>query len=84
MCSNYREYTKTFIVLGKDKVRKKLILQAIEIGYEVVRMISNHSTVSKYVRVELGSVIFPHVVIESNAIIGQGWIITSNTSMISV
>lgn len=79
--SFYLEYTKIFIAIGNNILREKLINQAIEIGYELVALISNKSSVSSYTNIGIGSVIFPNAVVESNAVIGEGCIVAANTTI---
>ena len=66
MSSYYPEYTHIHIAIGNNSVRNKLLLQAKELGY---------ATIGE------GSVLFPHAVIEANAVIGKGCIITANTTI---
>lgn len=81
MSSFYLEYTKIFIAVGNNILREKLIKQAIEIGYEVVTLISNQSSVSPFSSIGIGSVVFPNTVIEANAVIGKGCIIAANVTI---
>lgn len=81
MSSYYLEYTKIFIAVGNNKVREKLTKQAIEIGYEVVTLISSKATVSSYASIGLGSVVFSNAVIEANATLGNSSIIAANTTV---
>lgn len=81
MSSYYLEYTKIFIAIGNNEVRERLTLQAKEIGYEVINLISKYTHISSYATLSMGCVIFPYVVIEANATIGEGCIITANTTI---
>lgn len=81
MSSFYLEYTKIFIAIGNNKVRKNLFLRALEIGYEVVTLISSKAIVSKYAEINIGSIIFPNAVIEANVILGKGSIVGANTTI---
>lgn len=81
MSSFYLEYTKIFIAVGNNILREKLIKQAIEIGYEVVTLISNKSSISSYANIGIASVIFPNAVVEANATIGEGCIVAANTTI---
>ena len=81
MSSFYLEYTKIFIAIGNNEVRKKLSKQAKEIGYEIVTLISKRASVSQYASIDSGCVVFPFVVIEPNAVINKGCILTANTTI---
>lgn len=73
------KYANIFIAIGNNKLRKKLITQAQEIGFNVVNLISTSAIVSKYSKVGCGCVVFPNVVIEPNSILGNGCIVCANT-----
>lgn len=77
----YQEYKDIFIAIGSNKLRKKLIEQASKTGFNIVSLISKKSIVSKYARIDKGTVIFPGAVVESNAVIGKGCIITANVTV---
>ena len=71
----FPQYNNVFIAVGNNAFRKQLYLQAKEIGYNVITLISKQATVSKYASIKEGSVIFPHAVIEPNATINHDAII---------
>ena len=77
----FPEYLDIFIAVGNNAFRKKLFNQAKEIGYNIITLISNEATVSKYASIKQGSVIFPHAVIEPNAMIGSNCIICANATI---
>ncbi|WP_455683539.1 PglD-related sugar-binding protein [Thomasclavelia sp.] len=79
MSSYYPEYTHIFVVIGNNKVRSKLILQAQEIGYSLPILKHSTSVVSRYASIGDGSVVFPNAVIEANAAIKEGCIIAANS-----
>ena len=81
MSSYYPEYTHIHIAIGNNSVRSKLLLQAKEIGYSLPILQHSSSVVSGYASINEGTVLFPHAVIESNATIGKGCIITANTTI---
>lgn len=70
-----------FIAVGNNAFRKQLFNQAKEIGYNIITLISNEATVSKYASIKQGSVIFPHAVIEPNAMIGNNCIVCANATI---
>lgn len=77
----FPEYLDIFIAVGNNTFRKQLFNQAKEIGYNIITLISNEATVSKYASIKQGSVIFPHAVIEPNAMIGNNCIICANATI---
>ena len=77
----FPEYLDIFIAVGNNAFRKQLFNQAKEIGYNIITLISNEATVSKYASIKQGSVIFPHAVIEPNAMIGSNCIICANDTI---
>ena len=77
----FPEYLDIFIAVGNNAFRKKLFNQAKEIGYNIITLISNEATVSKYASIKQGSVIFPHAVIEPNAMIGNNCIVCANATI---
>ena len=81
MSSYYPEYTDIFIAVGNNKLRKKLSLQAKEVGYHLTSLISPDCYISRFADIGDGIVVFPHAVIEANASIGEGCIITSNITI---
>lgn len=76
--SYYPEYTHIHIAIGNNKARSKLLLQAKEIGYSLPILKHSSSVVSKYASINEGTVIFPHAVIEANAVIGNCCIVASS------
>jgi len=77
----FPEYLDIFIAVGNNAFRKQLFNQVKEIGYNIITLISNEATVSKYASIKQGSVIFPHAVIEPNAMIGNNCIICANATI---
>ena len=77
----FPQYNNVFIAVGNNAFRKQLYLQAKEIGYNVITLISKQAAVSKYASIKEGSVIFPHAVIEPNATIGYNCIICANETI---
>lgn len=77
----FPEYLDIFIAVGNNAFRKQLHDQAKEIGYNIITLVSNKATVSKYATIKQGSVIFPHAVIEPNARIGNNCIICANATV---
>ena len=81
MSTYYPEYPDIFIAVGNNKLRKKLSMQAKEIGYYCPSLISPDCYISRFAHIGEGTVVFPHAVIEANANIGEGCIISSNVTI---
>lgn len=81
LSSFYPEYTDIVIAIGNNEIRKRVLLQAKEIGYHLISLISLRAVVSEFAQVGEGSVIFPNAVIEANSKIGIGSIISANTTI---
>lgn len=77
----YHEYKDIVIAIGNNKLRKQLSNKAAELGYNLISLISKKSTVSNYAVIDRGTVIFPNAVIEANAAVGKGCIITANITV---
>ena len=77
----FPEYLDIFIAVGNNAFRKQLFNQVKEIGYNIITLISNEATVSKYASIKQGSVIFPHAVIEPNVMIGNNCIVCANATI---
>ena len=79
MSSYYPEYTHIHIAIGNNSVRSKLLLQAKEIGYSLPILQHSSSVVLGSITA-WGNIIVPSL-IEPNATIGKGCIITANTTI---
>ena len=77
----YPEYKDIFIAIGNNKLRKKLIHKAKNTGYHVISVIAPDAAVSSYATIKEGTVVFYNAVIEADAKIGTGCIITANTTV---
>ena len=54
----FPEYLDIFIAVGNNAFRKQLFNQAKEIGYNIITLISNEATVSKYASIKQVTVSF--------------------------
>lgn len=77
----YPQYKNIFIAIGNNAYRKELYLKAKQIGFNVVTLISNKATVSRYASINDGCVIFPNAVVEANATVGKNCIICANVTI---
>ena len=81
MDNYYPEYEDIFIAISNNELRKKLINKAKCIGYHVISIIAYNAVVSPYASIKEGTVVFNNAIIEANANIGAGCIITANTTI---
>jgi len=70
-----------FVALGSNKIRKKLMLQVEELGYEIISAISPYSVISRFATIGKGTVVMPGAIVNANAVIGQGCILNTNCSI---
>lgn len=75
------EYQDVFVAIGNNTLRKTLISKAEELGYHLVSLISLRAVVSDFAKIGKGSVIFPGTVVEANANLGEGCIVTANATV---
>lgn len=75
--SFYGEYKNIVVAIGNNSVRKKLMKQCEDIGYNLVNLIHPLSSISSYVTLGKGIVVFPYTTIEANAVINDGCILCS-------
>ncbi|WP_281518253.1 sialic acid O-acetyltransferase [Thomasclavelia cocleata] len=73
-CSEYKDIV---IAIGNNKLRKQLFNKAVELGYDLISLISNKSIISNYANIDKGTVVFPNAVIEANVTVGKGCIIST-------
>lgn len=78
MSSYYGEYENIVIAIGNNAKRLKLFQQAKEIGYHLPTLLHPNATLLN-AEVGEGTVIFPGVVIEPQAHIGNGCILDANS-----
>lgn len=72
---------EVFVAIGNNLTRKEIMTKLEEKGYSIASLISTKSWVSEYALIGEGCVIYPNVVVESNAKLGKGCILTSNASI---
>lgn len=69
------------MAIGNNSLRKTLILETKEIGYQIITLIDPVSFVSNYCFLGEGSVVFPHAVLEAKCHVDKGCVISSNTTI---
>lgn len=75
------KYQAVFVAIGNNSFRKEVQKIAEDNGFFIPKLFSKRSWISDYAFVGKGSVIFPGVVIEANATIGEGCIVTANATV---
>lgn len=78
----YNEGVKyAFVAIGNNAIRQKLSEKLMEIGYEMINVISKWAIVSQYSELETGIVIMPGAVINAGVKLGKGCIINTNATI---
>lgn len=70
-----------FVALGNGQLREKVTERVVTAGYELITVISQYATISKRVKIGMGTVIMPGAVINADVVIGEGCIINTNASI---
>ena len=70
-----------FIAIGENLVREKLFYKLIEIGYEIINVISDKAIISSHASIGKGVLVMPGGIINCCAQIGNGVIINTNSSV---
>lgn len=81
LASHYGEYKNIVVAIGNNSVRRKLMKQCEDIGYNLVNLIHPFASVSSYATLGKGNVIFPYVTVEANTTIKDGCILCSGSVM---
>lgn len=76
-----KSYKNVFIAIGDNGIRKKLYDKCVNIGYNVVSVISPYSIVSPYAKIGNGTCIMHGAIIHVNSIIGDNCIINTKASV---
>ena len=74
-------YKYIFVALGNNKIRHRLFLQAVSIGYKPVNIISQHSFISPRVSLGKGICVMAGAVVNVNSIIENNCIINTRCSI---
>lgn len=68
-----------FVAIGDNKNRSNIVIEAIEQGFELVKLIHPSAVISKYAEIGISTVIMPMSVINTNSKIGNGVIINTGS-----
>lgn len=77
----FTEYKKAVITIGNSEVREKLFGQLKEIGYELPNILCEDVYISPYAKVGEGCIFLPRVMIQNNAVVGNGVILHPNVEV---
>lgn len=69
-------YTEAFVGIGKNALRKSLILQLRELNYKIPLLIHSSAYISRSCVVEAGVIVEPKAIINAHSIIEEGTIIS--------
>lgn len=72
---------KAFVALGDNDLRTKISKQLIDIGFELINVISNKAIISPRAHLECGICVLPGAVINVNTQVGDFSIINTNCSI---
>lgn len=71
----------TFVAIGDNLLRRKLIEQVVCLGYKMVNAISSHAILSPHADLGQGVAVMPGAIVGANAVIDTGAIINTNASV---
>lgn len=75
------KYKYAFVAIGNNEVRLKLIDELLKEGFIVPVIIHPRATVSKYSKIELGTVALSGSIVNVNCSIGKGCILNINSTL---
>ena len=75
------KYKYAFVAIGNNEVRLNLIEKLLEEGFIVPKIIHPRATVSKYSKVDIGTVVLSGSIVNVNCSIGKGCIININSTL---
>lgn len=79
---NFKDkYKYAFVAIGNNEVRLRLIEELIKEGFIVPNIIHPRVSVSKYSKVDIGTVILCGAIVNTNCLIGKGCIININATI---
>lgn len=70
-----------FVAIGDNSLRKKLMQYALDIGFELVNIISKSAIISTRAILGKGICVMPGAVININCVVGNGCVINTNCSL---
>lgn len=75
------EYEYAFVAIGDNNARIKLIEELIKEGFKVPKIIHPRASVSKYSKIDIGTVVLSGSIVNVNAFIGRGCILNINSTV---
>ena len=72
---------KAFVAIGDNALRKKLINCVLEIGYELINVVSPYAVLSSNVELGKGIAIMPGAIVNCGTTIGDGVVLNTNCSV---
>lgn len=73
--------TGIFIALGSGKVRRKLFLEAVKLGFQPINAIHPSAVISRHAQLGCGVAVMANVVINAGSRIGDNTIINTGTTV---
>jgi UDP-perosamine 4-acetyltransferase len=70
-----------FVAIGDNATRRRVTLEAEEMGFEIVSLISPRSMVDESVAIGAGSVVMPGAVVNIGSVVSRGVIVNSSASV---
>lgn len=70
-----------FVALGDNKIRKKVQKLCMDLGYEVVNIVSKNAHLSPTVQMGKGNAVMPGAILHADVVLGDGCIINTNASV---
>ena len=70
-----------FVAIGNNSIRKRIQEDLMSKGASLVSLVDSTSIIGSYVKIELGSVIMPGVIINTHTTIGKGSIINTGATI---
>ena len=77
----FGEYRDAFVSIGDAEARMRWIAKLMDWGYEIPTLIHPRSVVSRYARIDKGSVVMPLACINAGARLGKGVIVNTSATV---
>lgn len=75
------KYNEVFVAIGNNKLRQKLIEKLLDDSFKIPILIHPFTCISSNVDIDVGTVVMPGAVINTNSKIGRGCIINTASSI---